>query len=524
MKRGLSFKIPLLLFLSLLCFYSLLLSARFDGYERGFYATACNFFTGGGFNMGDFGLANTAVIGGKRYCEYVLQSILDVPLVGAGIILDSVFAKASLYPDLQFFLPKAFNAVLTSLTAVVVYLFGVRLYKDKRISLTLAFIYGLATMAVPYATIGMDPLFTFLTIFGFYLIKLCSEGGGPACFALTGLVFGLAMGAKTYAFIAYPFAALYLFLLCRENKIEGLRRKAAALMAGGLAGLIPWFWYNYLRFGLILPLGRTTSLAGEIFGSSRFSNFIDGIYGTFFSAGKSFFLYSPPLVFAFWGFSRLLKKNRPEAVSFLSFSVFVVLFFCSMDIPLYWADEVWGTRYYLVLVPFLVLTLGSLLPGMGAAGFIRKVFFYLSIFLGFMVQIPGSLVYYGRQTGILVQSNLYTLQNAFYIPAFSHLRINAFLIMATLRRNFTGVFPSYYYYPRSNIWYNLSFKPIRLSIDPDVDYIELWWHRALAMPDLSLTSKCLVISLVLVLFAGFVLFGVMAYKAANAGLREGGSR
>ncbi|MGC2422972.1 MAG: glycosyltransferase family 39 protein [Nitrospirota bacterium] len=511
--------IPLFVFISLLCCYCLVLSTHLDGYERGFFQTALTAVTQHEFNMGGGGLAGTTVVDGKRYAEYVLESMLDVPLVGAGIVLDSLFAKAGMDPQLTFFLPKGLNALLTALTAMLLYLYALRIYKNEKTAVILAFIYGLATMALPYSTIGMDPLFVFLAVLGFYLIRRGADRGGAAVFAFAGFVFGLAMGAKTYAFLTYPFAALYLYLLNREKKIEGLPLKLALVIGGGIAGFIPYFWYNYIRFGSIIPFGRSASMAGQIM-SPSFSNFLDSLYASFFSAGKSFFLYSPPLILTFWAIRRFFRKSRPEAVAFLSFCALIVLFFCTMDIPMYWADEVWGTRYYLVLVPFLVLPLGILVEGLREKRLVAKAAFYALVVLGFLVQIPGTIVYYGNHPRILLDNKLYSVQNAFYIPALSHMRMNIFLIRATITKFFTGDFPAFYYQPRSNIWNLIKFAPVQVSIEPS-DYITVWWHQMLSMQDLAGFSRFLIILLVALLVSGFLFFGAYAYRlAGNKGSKK----
>ncbi len=506
-----AFVIPISIFLSLLCFYALLLSTHLDGYERGFFVTALNAVEAHQFNMGGAGLAGTTDIDGKRYAEYVLESILDVPMVGAGIALDSIFNKAGMYPQFIFFLPKGLNAVLTALTAAILYLFALRLYNDRRLAVTLSFIYGLATLAMPYASIGMEPLFVFLMLFGFYLVRRCADGGTPRLFAVAGFVFGLAMGAKTYAFVTYPFAAFYLYLLNKDRKTEGIRAKLGALVVGGLAGLVPYFWYNYIRFDSIVPLQHSFSIADSIFQPSV-RNFFYNLYASFFSAGKSFFLYSPPLVFAFWAVSRFLKRNRAEALAFLSLVSCVVVFFC---ITGSWADEVWGTRYYLVIVPFLTLILGSLVESLREGRPFVRIAFYASVVFGFMVQLIGSLVYYGNQTDILLSSKLYTLENAFYIPDFSHVSINAFLIFASIAGRLTGVFPVYVYTPRSNVSYRLAFNPVPLNIDPR-DYLTPWWYRLLSYDDsLSGAGRIMVILTVAAFAAGAVYFGLRAWRLAN---------
>ena len=468
--------------------------------------------------MGGGGMAGTTVIDGKRYAEYVLESILDVPLVGAGIVFDSLFAKAGMDPHLIFFLPKGLNALLTALTAMMLYLFALRIYKSEKTAVILAFIFGLATMALPYATIGMDPLFVFLTLLGFYLIRRGADGGGTVIFALAGLVLGLAMGAKTYAFITYPFAALYLYLLNREKKVEGLPLKLALVIGGGIIGFIPYFWYNYIRFGAIVPFGRSASIAGQIFQPSL-TSFLDNLYASFFSAGKSFFLYSPPLVFIFWAASRFIKRSRTEAWVFLSLCLLIVFFFCIMGS---WADEVWGARYYLVIVPFLTLMLGVIVEGLREAKLPAKLAFYASLVFGFLAQIPGTIVYYGNQTQILVANKLYSVQNAFYIPELSHMRMNIFLIYATVTKIFTGVSPAFYYQPRTNVWNIIQFDPVQVFI-PDTDYITVWWHQVLSVQDAG-PSRFLVMLLVITLLAGFLFFGIKAYKMALLDKKTAGSK
>ncbi len=509
--------VPVYIFLSLLCFYVLILSTRFEGYERGFFGTAYTFVTQHEFHMGQFGLVNAEMIDGKHYAAYVLQSILDIPLAAAGVALDSAFSHAGLDPQLTFFLPKGINAVLTALTAVVIYLFALRIYRKERLSVILAFIYGLATMAMPFANIGMDPLMTFLTIWGFYLVRRCVDTGNTGLFFLAGSVFGLAMGAKPYGFITWPFAAFYLYMLLKDNKVGGLRKKLILMAAGGIIGMVPVFWYNYLRYGDILVAQKSTGTATKIFGTSTPLSFITSLYASFFSAGKSFFLYSPPLVFAFSGFALLFKRARAEAWAFMLFAVSVVVFFCWMDFPWYWADEVWGTRYYLVFVPFLVLAIGGVVDTLKDAGILRRVCFYASVCLGFLVQIPGSLIYYGNLTDILKSSNLYSVQNAFYIPELTHLPMNAFLVWASITKRLSGYFPAYYYHPHSNIFYTLSFDPIALNIDPNADYIAAWWYKTLTSPDLGPASYRIVSAIVVFLFAGALFFGVKAFKTADPG-------
>ena len=158
--------------------------------------------------------------------------------------------------------------------------------------------------------------------------------------------------------------------------------------------------------------------------------------------------------------------------------------------------------------------LGVIVEGLREAKRPARLAFYASLVLGFLVQIPGTIVYYGNQTQILLNNKLYSVQNAFYIPELSHMRINIFLIYATITKIFIGVFPAFYYQPRTNIWSIIKFDPVQVVIDPNTDYITVWWHQVLSMPDVAGLSRFLVILLVITLFAGFIFFGSKAYRMA----------
>lgn len=122
-----------------------------DGYERGFFVAVFNSVEAHQFNMGNAALAGTSDINGKRYVEYVMGSILDVPMVGTGIALDLVFNKAGMDPQFTCFLPKGLNAIVTALTAAILYLFAFRLYEDKRLAVAISFIYYLWACDVCHA-------------------------------------------------------------------------------------------------------------------------------------------------------------------------------------------------------------------------------------------------------------------------------------------------------------------------------------------------------------------------------------
>src|SRR5262249_27608383 len=149
------------------------------------------------------------------------------------------------------------------------------------------------------------------------------------------------------AFMAYGCWAV----MERQKKGESIANRKLIYLVVMMA--LPFFLvaalqlsYNNLRYGSIWLSGYHEA-RDEKFGFT--TPLLVGLYGIFFSAGCSLFLYSPPCILVFGGFSRFLKKAPAEISLIAGASLPVVLVYAK-----YWSwygGWEWGTRYYLFLVP-----------------------------------------------------------------------------------------------------------------------------------------------------------------------------
>jgi hypothetical protein len=110
--------------------------------------------------------------------------------------------------------------------------------------------------------------------------------------------------------------------------------------------------YNYVRWGSLFDAGyalQTPEARVSPFGESV----PVGLWGLFFSPGKSLFLYSPPLLVGLLALPRLYRR-APEVVALLLLTAAPVVLVYSRF--LFWAgDYAWGPRYLVFLCPLLML-------------------------------------------------------------------------------------------------------------------------------------------------------------------------
>ena len=204
-----------------------------------------------------------------------------------------------------------------------------RYYDGARV-VTLLILMGVATTWWPYTKLDFsEPLVATAFLWGFVLMHEGRHAVGFVVASLAGLI-------RPDAFLLMP-----LLILWHGWRIASWRR-AAILALALLPALAAQAASTYLRGGHWFASGY----AGEPFSTPL----LVGLYGILLSAGKSVFLFSPPLVLGVLGWRRFAKTHAADASLFAG--VFVVeLFFYAM----WWdwsGDDAWGVRF---LIPGVML-------------------------------------------------------------------------------------------------------------------------------------------------------------------------
>jgi hypothetical protein len=204
-------------------------------------------------------------------------------------------------------------------------------YSARQTWATLA-VLGFATVWWPYTKLDFSEPLVLTFLFGGFL--LAREGRS----ALGVAVASFAVLVRPDA--AVPVALLALWQLWRTRD----RRLVVPMLLAALPALALHLAANWVRWGSLGEGGY----AGHAFSNPPWV----GLYGILFSAGKSVFLFTPPLVLGFAALGRFLKTphGRRDGVFFLAvFAAQLVTYAAWWD----WSgDDAWGVRF---LVPGVML-------------------------------------------------------------------------------------------------------------------------------------------------------------------------
>ena len=209
-------------------------------------------------------------------------------------------------------------------------------------------------------------------------------------------------------------------------------------------------WYNNFRYGSVWLSGYHET-RDEKFGFA--TPLLVGLYGIFLSAGRSLFLYSPPCILAFGGISRFLKKAPAETSLIAGASLPVVLAYAK-----WWSWNggwEWGTRFYLFLVPLLMLVSVPAWSWIDQRlslwqRTVRQTMLVLLIAASLGVQTLGLLIHpaaywvlTARELNVLrrpvYQTGVWEIRDdmplAHFVPEFSPLAAHAWMVWATMNRH-----------------------------------------------------------------------------------------
>ena len=328
---------------------------------------------------------------GRRHSLYGLGlALLEIPfyLVGFGL---AIFLPGIPKDYITMFTVSMTNVFVTATSCVVFFWFASRFYHKRSTLLWITGVFGLGSFAFPYASYGFsEPLLGLCFLGASAGLHHYARHKTASPLVWSGILLGLAVLTKIYSVIAIPIFAGYLWLACKPTSTKELTRVLVCFVAPVcLFGLLV-AWYNYARFGGIFKTGYHLVDFSKLDGFLSYSPFyvLTGLYGLLVSSGRGLILFFPAAVLAPLALVRFSRSQRLEALLFASLICEHLLFFAGY---INWdGGSSWGPRFLLVILPFLVLPLGSLMEGPDT----RKVMVKFLGVLGLLVNLPVTLVNY----------------------------------------------------------------------------------------------------------------------------------
>jgi len=290
------------------------------------------------------------------------------------------------------------NIYLTAFTAGIIFLIVLSLGYQLSVATWCAFLFGVGSMAWPYATTyyrdSLAMLMSSIAFLGWAWVtgkvgRLKVMGGA---LVISGLIGGMLAKNTVAAMIpALVISGGILWLKLRPS------RKRLAVGLALVLGLAVALYTVLDALPGEGPLARYSLdyyhfLASYFMGSLN-AGFLAAVLGPFISPAKSVLLFSPPLFMVFAGVRRARKSSQFYVLAALlytaSLAVAQALFYRDL-----WAGTYgWGLRYMLpalsILFPLLAAPIEALLKGKTRK---HKMLLWLVLIISVVIQMSGAIV------------------------------------------------------------------------------------------------------------------------------------
>jgi len=273
------------------------------------------------------------------------------------------------------------NSIILSLTSLMIYLTSFEFFKSQKISFVISLVFATTTFVWSYNTgMMLRPLASLLTILGFYLLVTSRDSPYKPVFG--GFFIGLSMMAEVASLIILPGLVIFGTIFLRKNKKQML-----LFLLGFLIIIILQGTLNEVRFGSFTDFGFGP------FQDIRTHTHTDGIVGYIFSLGWGVIFNSPILVLLPPSVYFAYKKDRMFAILVSYLFLITWIFNGTIVSPLWSGYGGWGPRYFIIILPLLMLSIGFFIQEYSSKKYFKIGFVGLSIF-GFFVNLMGKLIWY----------------------------------------------------------------------------------------------------------------------------------
>jgi hypothetical protein len=258
------------------------------------------------------------------------------------------------------------NGIVTAATAALLWLTARRLGYGDRTGMALGLLFGLATIAWPYANQFFgEPLSALSLLTIFYGMTAWRRNRGWWWMALAGVGAAVAITTVTaHTLLIATFGGWWLvdWLLRRRageeaGAVKAWLAGAAAFMLPLLAATALLALYNYVRFGDIFATGYHFD-SGEGFSTP----FLAGFWGLIFSPYRGVFWHTPLFIASVVVFVPFMRRHRSEALLIALLSGVLVGTYSLWW--MWWGGFAWGPRFLVPVTPLWVLVLAPVIKAM----------------------------------------------------------------------------------------------------------------------------------------------------------------
>jgi hypothetical protein len=264
------------------------------------------------------------------------------------------------------------NGLVTALTAGLLWLTLIRLDFDDFTGALLATLFGLTTIAWPYANHFFgEPLSALSLLTTFYGLLAWQRSGKIRWALIAGIGGGIAIFTVTAHVLLVGILGLYLLAgwlagrniapsapsapsassapaFYAERNGKDMLRALIAFVVPITIGALLLLWYNNQRFGDPFETGYHFD-SGEGFTTP----ILQGLWGLLGSPYRGLFWHTPLFIVSLIAFVPFLRRRRIEGALIAGLSVVLVGLYATWW--MWWGGFAWGPRFLVPLTPFWVL-------------------------------------------------------------------------------------------------------------------------------------------------------------------------
>lgn len=358
---------------------------------------------------------------GKYYSKFGIgQSLLEAPFYAvARMIAPGDDGSGYRYSFLYFITVLSIPAV-SALSAVFFLMLLCAAGFDKKTSMITTLLFAFATMIWPYAKLGFsEPLQVCAIASALYFALMSGEGGAEKYSAWCAVSMGILILTKISMIVVVPMFFIYL-LLSRLPGGATIKRRAIPFTFVFSVFVAAVMYYNFARFGSATNFGYFSG-KDSAFGFS--TPLLSGLYGLFFSPGKSVFIYVPVVFISMAAIPDFNRERRELSLLSWSSIIVVVLMYAK-----WWAwhgDYAWGPRFLTPLIPFAMLPAAVFIRDFKSKKMPVKVLALAIIVFSICMQaLAVSVNFYEHITLVRHQ----VTRNAFFMPGRPDLRDDQLLV------------------------------------------------------------------------------------------------
>ena len=255
------------------------------------------------------------------------------------------------------------NAWVTALSAVLLYLITRRLGYHSQVALALTLLFGLATLAWPYAGLDFAESGIALALLGtLYFLLRGIQDQQLGWVLLAGIII---LGGISIRFVT----ALNLIILAPLPALVSLQSSQRLLRSIGwafartLVFIVPIAALGAVALAAIVtlfdvPAPRLADLVDYVTSWPDLPTWI-GLYGNLLSPGKSVFIYAPPLILALFGSFPFIARHKWWALPCAGIPLlYLIVYSSTAD---WYGGDSWGPRHLVPAVPLLLIMAAPIL-------------------------------------------------------------------------------------------------------------------------------------------------------------------